>query len=113
MPRPDPRRSAPGMRSTYGGTIVDRGSTDPLRVIPTTCGRCQGYGRVGEELFCPVCQGARFDNPQDAYEPYYESSVGMRRSSLPASRTFADRSQHPAHNTQNASGVKVRSAGRK
>lgn len=92
------QRYQPGMRSAYGGIIVDRGGdTSTLRVLPVRCARCNGAGRLGDEVFCSICQGMRYTDPSQAYEPYYETAKGTIRSSLPSNRSYIDRSEHPAH----------------
>ncbi len=112
---PNQNRFAPGSRSTYGGVVVERDKPDQVRVVPTICGRCGGRGALGTEIFCPVCKGACYVDPRDAYEPYYaDDASAIHRSLLPANRSYADRSRHPAHPPaqKTASGVRVRSAGR-
>lgn len=114
MPRPDPKRYQPGMKSVYGGMIIDRGGGDTVRVIPTVCARCRGAGRLGDEVFCSICQGLRYTDPSQAYEPYYETNGGLHRANLPANRSYSERAQHPAHRAESGGGgVSVRSAGRR
>ena len=108
------RTCQPGARSRYNGVVQPARGGEEIRVVPTLCGRCFGHGRVGDELFCPVCQGARYVDPQSAYEPYYaDEASSIHRAALPANRSYAERAQHPAHRTTNATGVSVRSAGRR
>jgi len=113
------RRVQPGNKALngYGGEIREPRGGETVRIVPTLCGRCQGYGRVGDEIFCPVCQGACYVDPSDAYEPYYaDDAAAIHRSLLPANRSYAERSRHPAHPPQQKSsggGVRVRSAGRR
>jgi hypothetical protein len=107
-----------GQRSSYGGVLVERPKDDPLRTLAAPlCGRCQGYGRVGEELFCPVCKGQQpqFHDDQMVrsgelapYEPYYETSAGFSRSGLPASRTFTDMGSVPRQRVSSGSMAGVR-----
>lgn len=111
-------RCQPGQKSRYNGVIQPPRGGEEIRVVPTLCGRCQGYGRVGEELFCPVCKGACYTQPDDAYEPYYADDVSaIHRSLLSPNRSYADRSRHPAHpahppQVAPATGVRTRTAGR-
>lgn len=107
-----------GARSSYGGVLVERAKDDPLRTIQApVCGRCQGYGRVDDELFCSVCKGGQPKFHDDAmvrggqlspYEPYYETNAGFSRSGLGHNRTFTDMGSTPRQRVSSGSMAGVR-----
>jgi hypothetical protein len=113
-----PNRFQPGQRSSYGGVLVERPKDDPLRTIAApVCGRCQGYGRVGEELWCAACKGGNPDLHDDLmvrrgevrpYEPYYETNAGFSRSGLGQNRTFTDMGSVPRQRASSGSMAGVR-----
>jgi hypothetical protein len=111
-------RFQPGQRSSYGGVLVERPKDDPLRTIAAPlCGRCQGYGRVGDEAWCALCRGAAPQTHQDPlvqggqlapYEPYYETNAGFNRGGLPQSRQFVGEGSAPRQRVSSGSMAGVR-----
>lgn len=107
-----------GQRSSYGGVLVERNREDPLRTLAApACGRCQGYGRIGDEMWCPLCKGrnpAIHDDPMvregqlSPYEPYYETQAGFSRSGLPQNRSFVDGGSAPCQRVSSGSMAGVR-----